>query len=341
MLATGKLGMVVNPAHDDPLSGYYPALRLAKGSGVQVVHTYVSWADIERVPGEFTWEWNDYMMGLLAEEGFEVSLVVDVIHTTVRGEFPDDLEELAFDDPLLIERFTDFILALLSRYPDSVRYLSIGNEVNDYFVSRRDEIGQYRTFFLAVKNAIKAAYPNVLVGMTYAFHDADTQGALDIVEELNLGDFVPYTLYLYTDRFKFDRDPAELPAYLTRMLAIAGEKPVALVELGWSTAAGLGGSYTDQEAFIRQAFEALGEHRQRIAYLTWFSLHDGTRETCNQAALSFIPDRPDLAQDETFMRDFVDFLCFIGLRENDGTPKPGWFVWEAEAVAYLNKYGSQ
>ena len=49
----------------------------------------------------------------------------------------------------LFERFTDFILDVLERYP--VQYLSIGNEVNDYFVHHRDEIPAYKTFFLAVR----------------------------------------------------------------------------------------------------------------------------------------------------------------------------------------------
>lgn len=334
-LASGKLGMVVNPANDDPLEGTYTALRLAKESGVQVVHTYQNWAAIESQPGQYGWGWQDYLMDLYKYEGFEVSLVFDPIHTTVRGETPPDLAGLPFDNPRFIRRFTDFILAFLDRYPDQVRYLSLGNEVNDYFVNHREEIDAYAAFFLAVKEAIAARHPEVLVSMTYAYHDAESQDSLDVIERLNMGDFLPFTLYIYGDGFRFDRGVDELGGYIERMSAFAGEKPYAIVELGWSTSPALGASQDDQVAFIQELFSLLPQNRSRILYLSWFSLHDGLPENCHQAALSFIPHLPALAEDEAFMSSFVDFLCYLGLRESDSTPKPGWDAWQGGAARYL------
>jgi hypothetical protein len=334
-LASGKLGLVVNPASDDPLEGTYPALRLAKESGVQVIHIYQNWAAIERQPGQYSWEWQDYLMDLYRYEGFEVSLVFDIIHTTVRGDTPPDLEGLPFDDPKFIQRFTEFTLAFLDRYPGQVQYLSIGNEVNDYFVNHRDEVDAYRAFFLAVKKAIAPQHPDVMVSMTYAYHDAESQDSLDIIEQLNFGDFQPYTLYIYSDGFRFDRDVGELGGYIERMLAFAGEKPIAIVELGWSTSPSLGASQSDQAAFIQEVFRLLPQYRSQIIYLTWFSLHDGEPENCHQAALSFIPHLPELAEDEAFMSVFVDFLCYLGLRESDGMAKLGWDAWQGGAARYL------
>jgi hypothetical protein len=340
-LESGKLGMVVNPANDDPLQGTYAALRLAKESGVQVVHTYQNWAAIERQPGQYSWSWQDYLMDLYHGEGFELSLVFDLIHTTVRGDTPYDLANLPFDNPLFIQRFTDFILAFLDRYPDQVHYLSIGNEVNDYFVNHRGEVDAYRTFFLSVKNAIATRHPDVLVSMTYAFHDAENQDSLGVVQQLNLGDFLPFTLYIYGDGFRFDRQAAELGGYLDRMLAFAGEKPLAIAELGWSTSANLGASQGDQAAFVQEVFNLLPQYRSQVLYLTWFSLHDGVPENCRQAALSFIPHLPELAEDKVFMSDFINFLCYLGLRESDGTPKLGWDAWQGGAARYLENSPSE
>ncbi len=115
---------------------------------------------------------------------------------------------------------------------------------------------------------------------------------------------------------------------------------MAIVELGWSTAASLDGTQDDQAAFVQQAFEQLAAHQDRIAFLTWFSLHDGFLENCEQSALTFIPHCPDLAADEVFMTDFVDFLCNMGLRENDGTEKLGWHVWVEESNTYLEARGA-
>ena len=332
-LNTGKIGMMVNPAEDDPLEGFYPALRIAKESGVQVLHAYLQWNEVERTPGERFWEWQDYLLGYRIREGFEISLVVNVIHTAVRGPIPEDLKDLSFSDPEFIERFTGFILDVLDRYP--VQYLSIGNEVNDYFVTHRNEIDAYKTFFLEVKAAIKEQHPDVMVGMTFAYHDAESTNSVDIIQQLNLGDFLPVTLYIYNPGFIFNRDPSELENYLDRILILAGETPVALAETGWSTVESLEGNQSEQSEYVREVFRLLAEHRDRIEFVSWFDLHDSHLENSYQSALSFIPDRQDLIADEEFMSVFVDFLNYFGLRESDGTPKEAWGVFQEESIRYL------
>jgi hypothetical protein len=216
-----------------------------------------------------------------------------------------------------------------------VEYLSIGNEVNDYFVKHRDEIPAYKTFFLTVYDVIKVQYPDVLVAMTFAYHDAESQNALDIIQQLNLGDFLPVTLYLYDQGFQFSRDPAELELYFNRILDLAGDKPIAFAEIGWSTAESLGGTQADQAEFLSEAFRLLAEHRDQIEFISWFSLHDSNLENSSDAAFTFLTDRPDLARDEDFMVMFVDFLNYMGLRENDGTPKEAWLVFQQETSQYL------
>ncbi len=332
-LTTGKIGLMANPAEDDFWEGYYPAIRLAKENGVQVLHSYMLWGEVEETPGDWVWDWQDALMGYRFREGFEVSLVVNIIHTSLRGSMPEDLRNKAFDDPDFIQRFTDFILEVLERYP--VKYLSIGNEVNDYFVSHREEIPAYKTFFLSVQTAIKQKNPDLKVGMTFAYHDAESSNSLDIIQELDLGDFLPLTLYLYNPDFQFDRDPAELEVYLEKILDLAGDKPVAFAELGWNTAESLSGNQEDQEEFVRETFRLLSMYRDQIEFVAWFDLHDSKLENSYEAALSFLPDDSYLIQDEEFMTIFMDFLTYMGLRENDGTPKLGWFAFQEETRNYL------
>ncbi len=332
-LDTGKIGMRVNPPGGDYWTGYYPSLRLAKESGVQVLHSYLAWGSIEQEPGVYQWEWNDALMDLRFQEGFEVSLVVNVIHTALRGSMPEDLQDKDFDDPEFIQRFTDFILAALERYP--VDYLSIGNEVNDYFISHRDEIPAYTAFFLAVKDAVQAEYPDLQIGMTFAYHDAESTGSVDLIQSLNLGDFLPLTLYIYSPGFLFDRDPTELEGYLDRILDLAGEQQVAFVELGWNTSPSLSSSQEAQAAFVRETFRLLAENRERIEFVSWFQLHDEILDDTYAVARSFLPEDSHLLSNEEYMRAFVDFLNYMGLIENDGTPKQAWSVFQDQARSYL------
>jgi hypothetical protein len=335
-LETGKIGLMVNPAFDDPLTEFYPALRLAKENGVQVLHTYLLWGEVEPTEGERSWDFEDFKMGYRLNEGFEISLVINLIHTGVRGPIPEDLKGRSFDDPEFIERFSTFILEVLDRYP--VQYLAIGNEVNDYFINHRNEIPAYQTFFLAVKDRIQERYPGLPVAMTFAYHDAESTRSVDIIQELDLGDYLPLTLYLYSSGFKFDRDPQEVEGYLDRILALAGDKPVAIVETGWSTAESLSGSQADQEAYLREIFQLLEEHREQIEFISWFALHDSLLENTYESALTFLPPNSPQIQDKAFMQDFVDFLNYFGLLENDGTPKAAWFAFQEEAGDYLDEY---
>ncbi len=113
-----------------------------------------------------------------------------------------------------------------------------------------------------------------MVAMTFAYHDAVSLGALDIIKVLDLGDFLPVTLYLYNQNFQFTRDPAELESYLNQILELAGNKPAALVEIGWNTAESLSGTQEDQALFLSEAFRLLAENQDRIEFLAWFNLHD-------------------------------------------------------------------
>jgi hypothetical protein len=332
-LETGKIGMVVNPAEDDFWDGYYPALRLGKANGVQVLHSYMLWSQVEDSPGARSWDWYDALMGYRFHEGFEVSLVINIIHTGVRGPIPEDLQNAAFDDQEFIQRFTDFALDVLDRYP--VEYLSIGNEVNDYFVKHRNELPAYEYFFQSVYQSIKEQHPEVKVAMTFAYHDAESQNALDIIQQLDLGDFLPVTLYIYDQGFQFTRDPAELESYFNRILELAGEKQIAFAEIGWNTAENLGGTEADQAQFLREAFRLLAENQDRIEFLSWFNLHDSKPENALESSYTFLTDRPDLINNEDFMTDFVDFLTYLGLRENDGTPKEAWGVFQQESSQYI------
>ena len=106
-LQTGKIGMQVNPAEDDFWNGYYPALRLAKANGVQVLHSYMFWGQVEYTPNSRSWDLNDALMGYRFNEGFEVSLVVNLIHTGVIGPIPEDLQNKRLYIYILEEVETD------------------------------------------------------------------------------------------------------------------------------------------------------------------------------------------------------------------------------------------
>jgi len=335
-LDTGALGMIVIPATVDGdnfnPSAYQEALALARDSGVQVSHYYFHWGDFEVEPGIYDWTVPDYIVEANALEGLQLSIVVSIIHTSVRGRIPDDLVDLSFDDPIFIQRLSDFLSAFADRYAGRLHYLSIGNEVNNYFANHREEIPAYASAFEHTRNAIHAVNPDLPIGIVFAYHDAETLSTTDIIQELNRGDYVAYTMYLYNQGFHFRRDPAEIGSYLDRMTTLAGDTPVIIVETGWSTALELDGSEEGQAEYVRQLFAALSERREKIRFVSWFVMHDPKPESCERDALTFF--EPGTEPDQTFMQAFTTFICYFGLRKSDGTPKLAWDVWVHEAQDY-------
>jgi len=335
-LDSGALGMIILPAVVDGdnfhPAAYQEALALARQSGVQVSHYYFHWGDIEKEPGVYDWTVPDYIVEANALEDLQLSIVISVIHTTVRGRIPDDLIGLAFDDPIFMERLSSFFSVFAERYEGRLHYLSVGNEVNNYFVSRRDEIPAYITAFEKTRNAIHEVNPGLPVGIIFAYHDAETLDTIDVIEQLNRGDFIAYTIYLYNEGFHFRRDPGEIGEYLDRMISLAKDTPIVITETGWSTATLLEGSEEGQAEYARQLFAALDERREKIGFVSWFVLHDPQPESCSRDIYTFF--EPGTEPEGEFMEAFETFICYFGLRQSDGTPKAAWKVWQEEAKAY-------
>ncbi len=336
LIESGALGMIIIPPTVDGENfnpaAYQSALALARRSGVQVSHYYFHWGDIEKEPGNYDWTIPDFIVEANALEGFQLSIVVSIIHTTVRGRIPSDLIGLPFNDPVFVQRLSGFLSAFANRYAGRLHYLSIGNEVNDYFAGHRDEIPAYAFAFEQTRDAIHTVNPDLPVGIVFAYHDAETLNTTDVIQQLNRGDYIAYTMYLYNQGFHFRRDPAEIGDYLDRMVSLAAGKPVVIVETGWSTAPELEGSEDGQAEYVRQLFAALSERREDIRFVSWFVLHDPQQETCESDALTFFEPRTEPDQDS--MQAFVTFICHFGLRYSDGTPKQGWDVLEQQVEEY-------
>lgn len=331
---SGAVGMVIIPPFQQPgtfdTAAYQRSLAAVRDLGVQVSHYYFDWGEIETEYGTFDWSVPDYILRVHRLEGYEMSIAIKIIHTTTRGKMPSDVAHLPFDDPHFVARLSNFLVSFVDRYADQVHYLWIGNEVNDYFGLHRDEIDAYRVAFEHAREAIRIGHPDLPVGTIFAYHDAEKLGTLDIIPTLNRGDMVAFTLYLHQDFF-FTQDPAEVGGYLDRMLAQAGDTPVAITETGWSTASEIGASEESQADYVQEVFGAFDQRRDRIRFLTWFILHDSLREDCAEQARTFLT--PEIQMDDETMETFVIFLCHLGLRNADGTPKLGWEAWVAEMAS--------
>ncbi len=332
----GQIGLVLNPARADfEFENYRAGIVQAREAGVQAAHQYVQWGQIESEPEIYDWTVSDLLIDTLALEGMRLSLVIEFIHTSLPGSAPRDLEGLAFDDPVYLDRAALFAAAVAERYGDVIDYLALGNEVNIYFQENPAALDPYLSAFGFMKEEIHAVRPGLPVGTVIAFHSAVNAGRLDLVGAFHSADFLAFTYYPHAAGFRYDVPVNGFGGVLDHMLEVAGGKPFIVVENGFSSAPSLGSSESRQADYIRETFSALALRRTTFERHIWFGYHDGQGEVCAEAALSFFPaDFDPSTIDPQIWTAFQDYLCSLGLRRFDGSPKMGWEVFQQELEAY-------
>lgn len=199
-------------------------------------------------------------------KGLEVSIAFDIIHTSVMGKLPDDIKFKGWDDPIIISRFSDFVIKYIERYKDTIGYVEIGNEVDIYFNIHPEDLSSYKIFYREVYDNIKKAHPDVKVGTVFAYHELRKNNNFEVYRTLSqIGDFDAFTLYVYNSGFIFDRDPVEIYNYLQEIEKLTGNRKFALEEVGWNAYPGLQGNENDQRQAVKYFFDYL-EARSLISF---------------------------------------------------------------------------
>lgn len=323
-LWAATLGIIVSPKGQFNHQNVTEAFNLANQAGAQITRYYFSWTGVEIENEVYDWRGTDYMVGRARQAGLRLSVAFQVIRTAIKEPRPADLESRDWEDPELIERFSNLVLTFLDRSSDIVDYVEIGSEVNSYLQYHQEDIEPFRAFYSAVYDNIKAEYPNVSVGTVFNYRALKDTDSFAIYERLNIGDYDGFTLYIYGANFAHTAHPEQVLVQLNEIAILTGDRQFAIDELGWTAATSLSGSASDQRMAVKYLFDFLALAPDRLKFINWFTLHDIAEAECNRIAGTFgIPAE--------YMELFSDFLCNFGLRENDGTPRPAWNEWVERA----------
>ncbi len=329
--AKPELGIIVSPMGEFNHENVTKAFKLVRQGGAQITRHYITWTDVETGKGTYDWKGSDYMIGRARAAGLRLTVAFHIIRTAIRGPRPADLDSRDWQDPELIERFSAMVLAFLDRYKDIVDYVEVGSEVNAYFERHEDEIEPYREFFSAVRNNIKAKHPSVSIGIVFAYHELKESNTFAIYERLNIGDHDGFTLYTFGDNFAHTKDPKLVFDALNEIAQLTGDRRFGLEEVGWIASPSLGGSDSSQREAVKYFFDFIEQAPDRLEFISWFNLHDGREKDCDKIARSFSRPGDGLSRNPDKMKLFSDFICYFGLRRNDGTARPAWDEWVKRA----------
>jgi hypothetical protein len=316
------LSISASPRYDPPpnIADIFAGLALAADAGVTGDFHSERWSALEPSLGAYVLtDVENYLKLINGAYDYTLLLGVQALNTTAK-ETPSDLLDVPFDDPRMIAAFTALFDALRPSLTENVRYFSIGNEVDVYLSAHPEEWPAYKVFFDTAAAYIHESAPWIQVGVTFTF-----SGALANPEEFaqlnEASDVVILTYYPFEDAFAFD-DPAAPLRDFPRMIELAGGRPLILQEAGYPSAELTGSTPQMQADFVRHVFEAWAAADDAIPFLNFFLLHDFSEQMCSDFELYYnLPDER-----------FHAFLCSLGFREADGTPKPSWetFIQEAQ-----------
>ncbi len=295
------------------------AVSLAQGAGVRGVIATYTWSTLEPTPGHIDVSSLKSGLDYYHQKGLQVLLGIQVINT-VKREVPADLANVAFDDPQFIARFHSLLDAVSGALSGTEQYLSIGNEVDVYLQAQPAEWSAYTNFFADAVAYSHGHSPSLLVGVTTTF--GGFSGASSAaVRSLNASSDVAILTYYPLAGDSQSLPPTSPTTDIPRMVSLAGDKPIVLQEAGYASGELNASSESAQQQFVTDLFQAWRAAGKDVPFMSYFLLYDFDTTTCNALGTYYGSSDPA----------FLSYLCTLGLRHSDGTPKPAWNAFVAAA----------
>jgi hypothetical protein len=317
------MGVDPNPPISQGISAeaHDAAIRTAVSAGSRYLDVPLYWRLVEPTPGNFDWSKLQEALYYAAIHDLAVSVTIKTANTTGR-ELPPDLVRLAWDDPVLLSRWTRFLTVLGQRLNSQVRWVNLANEVDFYFYERSGEVEAFRSFFRSGSEALRRVHPSASTGLVFA-HDSVRYTDRVLRQLRDLGEHVAFTYYSL-DGVKA-RPVTEAAIDIPDMVNLAAGKPVIITEIGYSSSEAAGSSPGDQQMFFAVAFDALYRLAGNVRAARVFQLSDLPLEAADILARSL---------GQSGNSAFVAHLGALGIFERSGSPKPAWDIYRIGATAF-------
>lgn len=324
-LAAGAAPVLIGLDTNPPPSEHYSPATLRKwfkigvDAGMDQVSISPIWKYVEKTPGHYNLSDEEHQSQLASDFNLPIYLNIRIIDTNNNG-VPAAYAKWSFADPRLAQKLEDLIHALASHLHGDIRWVSVGNEVDDYFKSHQDQIAAYRTLLDRIRPTLKEAFPKAQFTVNFTFG-----GLAGLHKEFkpitDAVDFYSFTYYPMHGDFTF-RNPGVANGDIHKMVEAAGNHKVFFQEIGYSSSKVVASSQAQQAQFLKNVFAALREYRSHIiaAHFVWMS----------DIALSLVNHFGEYYKLPNSDK-FKAFLASLGYFQRDGKPKAAWKVFEQEA----------
>ena len=150
-------------------------------------------------------------------------------------------------------------------------YLSLGNEINDYFYLHPEELDAYVSMYDEAYAAVKEVSPGTKVFVVFSLNHMKENEQYEMIERFNgRSDLIGFTTYPWQEY----ANPEDIPADYYSGLSAYAQKPIAFTEIGWpsSTASGTGNGEAEQARFLSRFVELT--KGMDVEMVNWLFLHE-------------------------------------------------------------------
>lgn len=300
--------------------------------GIEITTFGTAWGSIEKDDG--IWDWARLEPWLYLRDNTERAPVpvflLFPIHMNERGDWPADLKGEPLDSPKLLDRWRAFIETFAERsgMDEANAIVTVGNEI-DWFIGVHPEEAMAAIQFLdAAAQIVGEVAPNSRPINTLQYSVLDQPWAADVVGALNAHTALcSFTWYDLSPTITGMVPPTPLQVALDKMVAAANGKPVFIQEISMPTKPLCGTTEADQVARVDELFEVLGgADPSVVAGAVWLTIEDWPVWAMQQYVSHQFKD---MDGDDTFLQ----YLTSLGIKREDGSPKPAFDRWLAHAAA--------
>ncbi len=321
---TRKLGVHITAAQGQT---YPAAYAQARSAGVDCVPYTFQWTAVEDSSGYDPQGLMSDINGFYSNEPVSLSLCLSPIAAN-RRDIPADLASLAFDDPVMISRFNQLLDTLHQRMASTqLRYLLIGNEVDNYFSQHPEEWSAYTRFCVAARAHARSLWGNSLLVGSETTLGASIGVNHQPIDSLHAAmDMVCLTYYPLNNDFSME-PVAQMNVDMETMFAMHPHQQILLQEFGYATSAVCGGSEAAQADFVHQTFTCWDKHETQMVYLAFLWLND-LSDAESQAVTAYYGLNATPVEQK-----FTAYIRSLGLCNNDGSAKQGFVALQSEAAS--------